>query len=62
MPVSESHVLVGVHTFRREEYLVGPSFLKCRLWVISCLPECAGATAAVPQIAADLLHRASRQS
>jgi hypothetical protein len=31
-------------------------------WVISCLPECAGATAAVPQIAADLLHRASRQS
>jgi hypothetical protein len=34
MPVSESHVLVGVHTFRREEYLVGPSFLKCRLWVM----------------------------
>jgi hypothetical protein len=53
MPVSESHVLVGVHTFRREEYLVGPSFLKYRLWVGSRLAEVAALAAGVPQIADD---------
>jgi len=30
------------------------------LWVTGCLPECVSATSGVPQIAADLLHRASR--
>jgi hypothetical protein len=30
-------------------------------WVTGCLPECSSATAAVPQIAANLLHRQSRQ-
>ena len=29
---------------------------------MGCLPECVSATAAVPQIAADLLHRASQRS
>lgn len=29
------------------------------VWVTGCLPECVNVTAAVPQIAADFLHRAS---
>jgi hypothetical protein len=35
--------------------------LSCPLVVTRCLPECVNATAAVPQIAADLLHRQSWQ-
>jgi hypothetical protein len=46
----------------RKALLLDPSWrCGCRLWVISRPPECVSATAAVPQIADDLLQRASRQ-
>ena len=35
--------------------------MSCLLRVKSCLPECVSATTAAPQIADDLLQRASRQ-
>jgi hypothetical protein len=38
-----------------------PSRPELPVWVKGYLPKCASATVAVPQMAADLLHRASRQ-
>src|SRR5260370_13184918 len=35
---------------------------ECRLWVKGCLRDYVGTASVVPQIAADLLHRANRQS